>query len=69
MNMEKNEKLTLNEIIEDLNKVHNNIGKETTKYYSNVLSDEEIEDAMNNIESSEFRLEEIINKLVELSKK
>ncbi|MDF4188169.1 hypothetical protein PV941_03660 [Ligilactobacillus salivarius] len=67
--MEKNEKLTLNEIIEDLNKVHNNIGKETTKYYSNVLSDEEIEDAMNNIESSEFRLEEIINKLVELSKK
>lgn len=67
--MEKNEKLTLNEIIEDLNKVHNNIGKETTKYYSNVLSDEEIEDAMNNIESSEFKLEKIIEKLVELSKK
>ena len=69
MNMEKNEKLTLNEIIEDLNKVHNNIGKETTKYYSNVLSDEEIEDTMNNIDGSEIKLEEIINKLVELSKK
>lgn len=68
MNMEKNEKLTLNEIIEDLNKVHNNIGKETTKYYSNVLSDEEIEDAMDNIESSEIKLAEIIEKLVELSK-
>lgn len=67
--MEKNEKLTLNEIIEDLNKVHNNIGKETTKYYSNVLSDEEIEDTMNNIDGSEIKLEEIINKLVELSKK
>lgn len=66
--MEKNEKLTLNEIIEDLNKVHNNIGKETTKYYSNVLSDEEIEDAMDNIESSEIKLAEIIEKLVELSK-
>ena len=38
--MEKNERLAINEIIEDLNKVHNNIGKETTKYYSNVLSDE-----------------------------
>ena len=67
--MEKNEKLTLNEIIEDLNKLHNNIGKETTKYYSNVLSDEEIEDTMNNIDGSEIKLEEIINKLVELSKK
>ena len=67
--MEKNEKLTLNEIIEDLNKVHNNIGKETTKYYSNVLSDEEIEDAMNNIDVSEIRLAEIIEKLSKLSKK
>lgn len=67
--MEKNEKLTLNEIIEDLNKVHNNIGKETTKYYSNVLSDEEIEDAMNNIDGSEIKLAKIIEKLAELSNK
>ena len=67
--MRKNERLALNEIIEDLNKVHNNIGKETTKYYSNVLSDEEIEDAMNNIDVSEIRLAEIIEKLSKLSKK
>lgn len=57
--MEKNERLALNEIIEGLNKVHKNIEKETTKYYSNVLSDEEIEDAMDNIESSEIKLTEI----------
>lgn len=67
--MEKNEKLVINEIIEDLNKVHNNIEKETTKYYSDVLSDEEIEDAMSNIEVSEIRLGEIIEKLSKLSKK
>lgn len=67
--MRKNERLALNEIIEDLNKVHNNIGKETTKYYSNVLSDEEIEDAMNNIDGSEIKLAKIIEKLAELSNK
>ncbi|OTF89175.1 hypothetical protein [Ligilactobacillus salivarius] len=67
--MEKNERLAINEIIEDLNKVHNNIGKETTKYYSNVLSDEEIEDAMNNIDGSEIKLAKIIEKLAELSNK
>lgn len=67
--MEKNERLAINKIIEDLNKVHNNIGKETTKYYSNVLSDEEIEDAMNNIDGSEIKLAKIIEKLAELSNK
>ncbi|MFD3388853.1 hypothetical protein [Ligilactobacillus salivarius] len=67
--MEKNERLAINEIIEDLNKVHNNIGKETTKYYSNVLSDEEIEDAMNNIDGSKIKLAKIIEKLAELSNK
>ena len=67
--MEKNERLAINEIIEDLNKLHNNIGKETTKYYSNVLSDEEIEDAMNNIDGSEIKLAKIIEKLAELSNK
>lgn len=67
--MEKNERLALNKIIEDLNKARNNIAKETTKYYSDVLSDEEIEDAMSNIEVSEIRLGEIIEKLSKLSKK
>lgn len=82
--MEKNERLAINEIIEGLNKVYSNLEKETEKYYScdwsgeesdeedpeiHDYTDEDVEDAMSNIEVSEIRLEEIINKLVELSKK
>lgn len=67
--MEKNERLAVNEIIEGLNQVYGNLEKETTKYYSNVLSDEEIEDAMNNIDGSEIKLAKIIEKLAELSNK
>ncbi|OQR18441.1 hypothetical protein [Ligilactobacillus salivarius] len=82
--MRKNERLAMNEIIEGLNKVYSNLEKETKKYYScdwsgeesdeedpeiHDYTDEDVEDAMSNIEVSEIRLEEIINKLVELSNK
>ena len=69
--MKKSERLALNEIIEGLNKVHNNIEKEREDDYNFFDTEEErglwsfgefVDDEMN-------ELEEIINRLSELSNK
>lgn len=69
--MRKNEKTELNKIIEDLNKVHNNIEEEREDDYNFFDTTEEggLLSLGEVVEDEMIKLEKIIHRLSELSKK
>lgn len=69
--MRKNERTELNKIIEDLNKVHNNIEKEREDDYNffDITEERGLWSFGEFVDDEMINLEEIIHRLSELSKK
>lgn len=69
--MRKNERTELNKIIEDLNKVHNNIEKEREDDYNffDITEEGGLWSLGEFVDDEMIKLEEIIHRLSELSKK
>lgn len=69
--MRKNERTELNKIIEDLNKVHNNIEKEREDDYNffDIIEERGLWSFGEFVDDEMINLEEIIHRLSELSKK